>query len=175
MMTVGIRWLRMLAPMLALLGAAFNAYAIEGGEQPVMVSIKRLSLDTALKVARAAIDQCRKEGVQIAVTVMDRGGNPQAVLRDVLASDLTLTISRQKAYTAVSFNAATSALTDRFTEPFSVAKVDGLVMSAGGLPIRAGGALVGAVGVSGAPSGVTDERCAQAGVDAVSMELDMAD
>ena len=47
-------------------------------------------------------------------------------------------------------------------------------MAAGGLPIEVGGALVGAVGVSGAPSGVTDEECAQAGVDAVLDDLEMA-
>ena len=47
-------------------------------------------------------------------------------------------------------------------------------MSAGGLPIQVGGALVGAVGVSGAPSGITDEECAQAGIDAVLDDLEMS-
>jgi len=49
-----------------------------------------------------------------------------------------------------------------------------LIMSAGGVPIQVGGALVGAVGVSGAPSGETDEECAQAGIDAVLDDLEMA-
>ncbi|QKQ25928.1 heme-binding protein [Candidatus Reidiella endopervernicosa] len=62
---------------------------------------------------------------------------------------------------------------NRFTTPFAVAKVDGLVMSAGGVPIQAGGIVYGAVGVSGAPSGVTDEMCAQAGVDAIKDDLEM--
>ncbi len=141
--------------------------------QPLMVNIKRLSLDTALRIAQAAIDTCRKEGVQVAVTVVDRGGHPQVVLRDVLAMDLTLTISRQKAYTALSFNAPTSQLENRFKGPFSVGKVRGLVLSAGGVPITAGGVLVGGVGVSGAPSGLTDEKCARAGVEAVSADLEM--
>ena len=80
------------------------------------------------------------------------------------------TISRQKAYTAVSFNGATSTMEDRFTKPFSVGKVEGLVFSAGGVPITAGGTLYGAIGVSGAPSGETDERCARAGVEAITAE-----
>ena len=80
-------------------------------EQPAMIDIKRMSLDMALTAAKATIDACRKEGVQVAVTIVDRGGHPQAVLRDVLAMDLTLTISRDKAYTAMSFNSATSSLT----------------------------------------------------------------
>ena len=50
----------------------------------------------------------------------------------------------------------------------------GIIMSAGGVPIQVGGSLVGAVGVSGAPSGETDEQCAQAGVDAVLDDLEMS-
>ena len=44
-------------------------------DQPVLVNIKRMSLETVTKIALAAIKQCRKEGVQIAVTVVDRGGH----------------------------------------------------------------------------------------------------
>jgi uncharacterized protein GlcG (DUF336 family) len=163
--------LRALATLPFLL--AFGA-PVMSAEQPLAVSIQRLSMETALAAAQAAIAQCRKEGVQIAVTVMDRGGHPQVVLRDVLAPDLTLTISRQKAYTALSFNSATSAMENRFTQPFSVGKVEGLVFSAGGLPISAGGTLYGGIGVSGAPSGETDERCARAGVEAIASDLEMS-
>jgi len=143
-------------------------------QQPVVVDIKRMSLDTALRIARATIDQCRKEGVQVAVTVVDRGGHPQVVLRDVLAQDLTLRISQMKAYTAMSFNMATSAMEGRFTSPFSIGKVEGIVVSAGGIPVTASGNIIGGVGVSGAPSGETDEKCAKAGVAAVADDLEMA-
>lgn len=143
-------------------------------EQPVLVKIPRMSLDTAMTAAKAAIDACRKEGVQVAVTIVDRGGHPQVVLRDVLAMDLTLAVSHDKAYTAMSFNSVTSALEGRFTSPFSVAKTPGLLISAGGVPIQAGGAILGGIGVSGAPSGKTDEKCAQAGLAAVQDELEMA-
>ncbi len=163
-----------------LLAAGFVAFAtlssnLVAEEQPVTIDIKRISLDMAFTAAKATIDACRKEGVQIAVTIIDRGGHPQVVLRDVLAMDLTLTISRQKAYTAMSFNTPTSGLSGRFTEPFSIGKVKGLVMSAGGLPINAGGNIFGGIGVSGAPSGKTDEKCAQAGLDAILDDLEMAD
>jgi len=144
------------------------------GAQPVLVNIKRMSLDTALKLAQAAITACRKEGVQVAVTVVDRGGNPQVVLRDVLAQDLTLEISKQKAYTAMTFNSATSAMVGRFKDPFSVGKVQGVITAPGGVPINAGGNIIGGVGVSGAPSGETDEKCANAGLAAVLDDLEMA-
>ncbi len=154
---------------------AMAAPALAEDEQPVLVTIPRMSLDTALSAARTAINTCRKEGVQVAVTIVDRGGHPQVVLRDVLAMDLTLAVSRNKAYTALSFNTPISQLTQRFTSPFSVAKTPGLVFSAGGLPIQAGGAIIGGIGVSGAPSGETDEKCAQAGLDAIQDDLEMAE
>lgn len=154
---------------------ALGTAQAEEAEAPLVVSVPRLTLDAALTVARAALDACREAGVQVAVTVVDRGGHPQVVLRDVLAPDLTLPISRQKAYTAMTFARATSQLEGRFPAPYSVPKVDGVLIAAGGLPIAAGGRLYGGVGVSGAPSGELDERCARAGVDALADELEMMD
>ena len=141
-------------------------------EESPTVNLKRLSLETANKVAMGAIEACRKEGIQIGVTVVDRDGTVQAVMRDTIAAQITVPISRMKAFTAVNFNAATSALSSRADSP--IGRIDGLVMSAGGLPIQAGGQLLGGVGVSGAPSGETDEKCAQAGVDQVIDDLEMS-
>lgn len=156
----------------ATLLAAFALPAV--ADVPVIVRIPRLTMEAAEKVAHAAVMACRKEGIQVGVTVVDRGGLPMAVLRDTLAPPVTLEVSRQKAYTAVNFNAPLSELEDRFTKPFSVGKVDGLVFSAGGLPIEAAGNIIGAVGVSGAPTGAQDEACARMGLEAIQMDLDMA-
>ncbi len=156
-----------LIPLIFLLSNSVQA------EEPLTISIKRMKLETALRIAQAAITQCRKEGVQIAVTVVDRSGHAQVTLRDVLAMDITLEISKQKAHTAMAFNAALSTMEDRFTKPFQVAKLDGLIISAGGIPINIGGSILGGIGVSGAPSGKTDEKCAKAGLAAVSEDLEM--
>lgn len=142
-------------------------------DENLTISIKRLTMETALRIAQAAIAQCRKEGVQIAVTVVDRGGHPQVVLRDVLAMDITLPISKQKAHTAMAFNTPLSQMEGRFTKPFQVAKLDGLIIAAGGIPINVGGTIMGGIGVSGAPSGKTDEKCAKAGLKAVRDDLEM--
>jgi len=144
-------------------------------EDAMTISTKRMTLETATRIAQAAITQCRKEGVQIAVTVVDRAGHPQVVMRDVLAMDITLPISKQKAHTAMAFNTPLSQMEGRFKGSYQVPKIDGLVISAGGLPINIGGTILGGVGVSGAPSGVTDEKCAKAGVDAVRADLEMED
>jgi uncharacterized protein GlcG (DUF336 family) len=142
-------------------------------EQSLTVPIKRLKLETALRIAQAAIAQCRKEGVQIAVTVVDRGGDAQVVLRDVLAMDITLAVSKQKAHTAMAFNTPLSQMKDRFGGSYGVPKLDGLMVSSGGIPINIGGSIMGGIGVSGAPSGETDEKCATAGLDAVRDDLEM--
>lgn len=166
-----MRFLRYLPVIMGLAMVSTSSFAQD--DQPVSVNIKRLSMEMALQAAQAAIAQCREEGVQVAVTVVDRGGHPQVVLRDVLAMDLTLTISRQKAYTAMSFNSITSALEGRFEGAYAVPKIDGLVISAGGVPINAAGTIFGGIGVSGAPSGEIDEKCARAGVEAITADLEM--
>jgi uncharacterized protein GlcG (DUF336 family) len=156
-----------------LLGTAIMMAGAAQADAPVTLDIKRLTLEMAYQIAHATLEACRAEGVNVAVTVVDRGGHPQVVLRDTLAMDLTLEISKQKAYTAMSFNAPLSDMEDRFTKPFQVGKVQGIVFSAGGLPIHVAGSIVGGVGVSGAPSGELDERCAAAGIDSVQFELEM--
>lgn len=142
-----------------------------GDEAAPSVSLKRLSLESANRIALGAVEACRKKGIQIGVTVVDRDGIVQAVMRDTIAAQITVPISRMKAFTAANFNAATSALKERADTP--IGRIDGLVMSAGGLPIQAGGQLLGAVGVSGAPSGETDEACAQSGIDTIIDDLEM--
>jgi len=140
-------------------------------EEEMVVNIKRLSMETTQAMAAAAIEACRKEGINVGVTVVDRNGIPQVMLRDTLAAHLTIEISKRKAYTAANFNAATSTLEDRADT--AVGRFDDLIMSAGGVPINVGGFIYGGIGVSGAPSGETDEMCAQAGLDAVAEDLEM--
>ncbi|MFI9652386.1 heme-binding protein [Guyparkeria halopsychrophila] len=158
--------LTVLAAGLALAGNA----AMAASDQPATISVDRLSMEMALKAAKATMEACREEGIQIGVTVVDRGGHEQVVLRDVLAPDLTLRISKLKAYTAMSFNTATSTLEDRGQG--GLGHVPGLMFGAGGVTIEAGGKTYGAIGVSGAPSGETDEMCARKGAEAVAMDLE---
>ena len=44
-------------------------------------------------------------------------------------------------------------------------------MIGGGIPVNAGGTMVGGIGVSGAPGGEQDHKCAQAGIDSVEESL----
>jgi uncharacterized protein GlcG (DUF336 family) len=140
-------------------------------DDEMVVNIKRLSMETTQAMAMAAVEACREQGINVGVTVVDRNGIPQVMLRDTLAAHLTIEISKRKAYTAANFNAATSTLEDRADT--AVGRFDDHIMSAGGVPINVGGFIYGGIGVSGAPSGETDEMCAQAGLDAVAEDLEM--
>ena len=158
----------------ALIGLALFTGTVRADDESAVVQIHRLKTDFAVKIAAEGLAACRKQGVNIAIAVVDRGGHIQALVRDTLASPITVTIATHKANAAVNFNVPTAELEGRFTSPFSPGKIDGIVLSAGGLPINAGGHIIGGIGVSGAPSGETDQACAQAGLDSVIEELEFS-
>lgn len=161
--------------IVSVLAAAISesAFTAPVSDQPLTINIKHVSLEVALKISKAAIDKCREEGVQVSVTVVDRGGHEQVVMRDNLAMDASIPISKMKAYTAMSFNTPTFELVDRFKGAYSVPKLDSLIISPGGIPITIAGSIMGGIGVSGAPSGLTDEMCAKAGLASVRDDLEL--
>jgi len=74
--------------LLVVLAAAAMCLAIAPiatADEKAVVTTKSLSLDAALELAKAGLASCRKGGFQIAISVIDRGGNLQVTLRDRLA------------------------------------------------------------------------------------------
>jgi uncharacterized protein GlcG (DUF336 family) len=162
-------------PFLSILSAGLLISPIVSyAEEAMTLPVKRLTVDTALKIAKATLTQCRKEGMNVAVTVIDRGGDAQVVLRDTLAMDVTLDISMKKAYTAMSFNTRTDELQDRAKTIGPLATYDGLLLQGGGVPINIGGTIMGGIGVSGSPSSKIDQKCANAGLEAVQADLELS-
>ena len=139
-------------------------------------SVKVLTPETALKAARAALERCRTSGYQVAVAVTDRFGVAQVLLRDRFAGPHTVDMASAKAYTAASFRTNTTGLAEA-TQPgrpqSGIRNRPGVVAVGGGMMIEAGGALVGAIGVSGAPGGKEDDACAAAGIAAIRDELEL--
>jgi uncharacterized protein GlcG (DUF336 family) len=136
------------------------------------VTTRTLAFETANQLAMEAAQACRKQGYQVAVSVVDRNGNILAMLRDPFAGAHTLEVSRQKAYTAASFQTATSEMKNFDALRFAPE----VLLVGGGVPIKVGGHFYGAVGVSGAPArkstGDVDEECALAGIAAISEALE---
>ena len=133
-------------------------------------STQVLTPETALRAAQAALKKCRDGGYQVTVAIVDRMGITQVLLRDRYAGPHTVEMARAKAYTAVSFRTDTTALAEatQAGRPQSgVRHLPGVAAVGGGLMIEAGGALLGAIGVSGAPGGKEDDACAAAGIAAI--------
>ena len=144
--------------------------------QQAVVKLPSLSLEAAVKAAFAGLADCRRQGALVAVSVTDRAGNQLALLRDPLAGMHTADAATRKAWTSVSFRNATSVLekaTGHAGANSGIRHLPGVAMIGGGVPIEAGGSLLGAIGISGAPSGELDESCASAGIEAVREDLEM--
>lgn len=151
----------------------FSANTLQADEEALFTT-KSMTPETALKAATAALDKCRAEGYQVAIAVVDRMGNMQVMIRDRYAGAHTPDTARRKAWTATSFRTNTSELLD-ITAPgqpqSGVRHVTDALMLGGGVLIDAGGSLVGAIGVSGAPGGELDDLCAEAGIAAIEEDI----
>jgi uncharacterized protein GlcG (DUF336 family) len=150
------------------------APAAASAEEANFKTFRVLKPELALEAANAAMLNCRKKGFQVAVSVTDRFGLLQATLRDQLAGPHTPDTAYRKAWTAVSFRTDTrelSKLTEK-GEAWAIRGVTRALPLGGGVPIVAGeGDMVGAIGVSGAPSGKEDEACAKAGIAAIADKI----
>jgi uncharacterized protein GlcG (DUF336 family) len=139
-------------------------------------SVKLLTPETALKAAQAALKACRERGFQATVAVVDRMGVVQVLLRDRFAGPHTPDMATAKAYTAVSFRTNTTELAEatQAGRPSSgIRHRPGIAAVGGGLMIEAGGTLLGAIGVSGAPGGREDDACAAAGIAAIREDIEL--
>ncbi len=139
------------------------------------VTYKSIAPDTALDLAKAALATCRGHGYQVAVVVLDRFGEQIVLLRDRFAGLPANGTANDKAYTALSFRGSSGEFAKAVQKgelSADLAHLPHVVALAGGLAIEAGGSLLGAVGVAGAPGGDKDEECAKAGLDSIRDKLD---
>lgn len=165
--------LRVLALTLLLAASTSGAQAQPGSST---FSVKLMTPETALAAARAAFDDCRRQGYQVSVAVVDRFGVVQVLLRDRFAGAHTVSVASDKAWTAASFRIATAALGEETQpgKPMSALRAHPRVLAAGGgLVIEGGGTMLGAIGVSGAPGGDADASCARAGINAITDALEL--
>ena len=144
--------------------------------QKLLRSYTTITGEAALRAAQAALAACQKQGYTVAVAVVDRAGQPLAMLRDDLAGPHTPLTAINKAYSAASFRTDTTelaAMTQSGKPASGIRQLPEVVAVGGGLMIRAKGALVGAIGVSGAPNGDADDACAKAGIAAISEAMEL--
>ena len=133
-----------------------------------------LPLEMAQKAADAAMKQCIADGYKVSVTIVARSGSTKVLIKGDGSGPHTVGSSTGKAFTSASMGRPTLGLANFLKDH---RELDGLrdmdsrmVILGGGLPIKIHGALVGGIGVGGAPGGDKDEKCAKAGLAAIGAE-----
>jgi uncharacterized protein GlcG (DUF336 family) len=129
-----------------------------------------VTLEDARKIIAAAEKKAKELGQPMNIAVADEGGNLVAHVRMDAAWIGSIDISINKAFTARAFDISTK---DLATQSQSGGQFFGIHVSnggrvmifAGGVPLKRGGKVVGAVGVSGG-SGEQDHAVAEAGAKA---------
>jgi uncharacterized protein GlcG (DUF336 family) len=141
--------------------------------------IMALTLSSALKIAQTSLDKGEKDGfLPLAVAVLDRAGQPLAILRDERSSlnRADIAIGKAAGCLAMGFGgrelAKRAAAMPQFISAVGQIFPKGIVPVPGGVLIRdASGQLLGAVGISGDTSD-NDEVCALAGIAAAGLVAD---
>jgi uncharacterized protein GlcG (DUF336 family) len=131
---------------------------------------KNMSLELANQIAAAGVMACSANGWAVAVTVVDRQGTVRAVQRADNAGPHTLAASQQKAFTSASARNNSLAMMEgaqKNPAAANLVNIPGFLLLGGGVPVKVGNDVIGAVGIGGAPGGNLDEQCALAALDKV--------
>jgi uncharacterized protein GlcG (DUF336 family) len=134
---------------------------------------KNISTGLALAIIQGTLEQCTKDGYKVSITIVDKAGNVAAQLRGDGTNPHTMEFSRLKAYTSRTRQQTSLEFMKLTSDPASayLRQIPGVVAVGGGVPIKAGNEVIGAIGVSGAPGGEKDEVCANAGIAKVEAAL----
>jgi uncharacterized protein GlcG (DUF336 family) len=152
-------------------GVVALAFAVPAAAQTM--SEVTVSTDAAMQIATAALAQCRADGQKVTVSVVDHAGREKLRVRDDGAAPHSEVHAFRKAYTALTYKMTSGEYGKRAAEqkimgPQLLPNISG---AAGGVPIRSGDRVVGAVGISGTPGsaggGEHDAKCAEAGIHKV--------
>jgi uncharacterized protein GlcG (DUF336 family) len=130
----------------------------------------RIPAALALEAVGEAVASCAKSGYRETAVLIDADGATIASLRGDGAGIHTLDSAHDKAYTSASFKSDTLPLAE--VAPIAaLAKLPHVLFFGGGVVIKIGDEVVGAIGASGAPGAKLDDNCARAGLDKIRERL----
>jgi uncharacterized protein GlcG (DUF336 family) len=159
---------RMLALACALALSAAPAAAQQSAATPPYGS--PISLDQAKRAMAAAELEAAKNTWQVAITILDSGGNLVMFHKFDNAQLSAITVSEGKARTALTFKRPSKALDDAIAAGgagLRLLALKDITPLEGGMPIVVDGKIIGAIGVSGALSS-QDSQVSKAGADAAA-------
>jgi uncharacterized protein GlcG (DUF336 family) len=133
---------------------------------------KVLTLDLAQTIAQEALAKCRADGYKVTVTVVDHANMLKAFLRDDGSNNVTVEVGRMKTNYVMAYGRASGPPANLAKgAPVPAPIIANVTYALGGLPIKVGDQLIGAVSVSGAPGGDRDAACASAALAKVADKL----
>jgi len=148
--------------MTAALLAALNALATDLPEKKV------LTLEAARQVAAAAAAEAQRRHARVVIAVVDDGGYPVYLERGNGAQVASSQVAIDKAHTAAIYRRPSKVFEEQVSHGrVSALALNGVVPLQGGLPLVAGDAVVGAIGVSG-ETPQEDEDIARVGAEALA-------
>jgi glc operon protein GlcG len=123
---------------------------------------KVITLEAAKKMVAAGEAEARKNGWNVAITVVDANGDLILFQKLDETQPGSIKVSQGKARTAALFKRPTKAMEEMIAGgKTAFLAIDGIVPIQGGVPVVADGKVIGAVGVSGVTS-AQDEQVALA-------------
>ena len=132
-----------------------------------------IDVETAEQAVAAAAKKAAELNLRMCVAVCDESGDLKAFARMDGAPKLSIQISQDKAYTAVSYSMPTHAWFDFIkNDPpllHGITHTPRLIVFGGGFPILIKGEMIGAIGVSGGHYS-QDMECARAALEAIGAE-----
>ncbi len=156
------------------LAALILSTAVSAASAQAVRTERNMSMDLANQIASAAVASCTAAGYNVTATVVDRAGSVRAVQRADNAGPHTLGASQEKAYTSASAKNTTLAMMEGAQKNPAAANlvyIPGFLLVGGGVPVKVGNEVIGAVGVGGAPGGHLDEQCAVAALEKAKESL----
>ena len=152
---------------------ALSLIATAAGAQAVRTE-KNISLELANQLAAATVASCSAAGYNVTAAVVDRAGTLRALQRADNAGPHTVGAAQAKAFTSASAKNTTSAMLENVQKnpgAATLVNIPGFLVLGGGVPIRVGNEVIGAVGVGGAPGGHLDEKCAMDALEKAKDQL----
>jgi uncharacterized protein GlcG (DUF336 family) len=160
-------------PISLRLGLAALACTLALPASAQLITHKDLSYDIARTMAEGAIADCKARGYGISAVVVDRAGETLIAMRGDNASPHTMENARRKAYTARSFKQTTKEYAKKLNDGNPVIRqqvtLPHVIAIPGGIPIKVGDDVIGAMGASGSPG--VDDECVEAGIAKVKDQL----
>lgn len=154
---------RALTTVAALALCATAATSALAAPPALVLQQPNVSLALANELINATLAACHADGRSAVAVVVDRGGNLIAVQRDDSVGPHNTDAAVRKAFTALSTKTPTRLLaTNARANPDSqnLNTVDALLLIGGGVPLKVGQDVIGAIGVGGSGGAAQDEGCA---------------